>query len=380
MRTALLGACLLTLIIPVLIAGEGTLTHKDVFTAGSDGYHTFRIPALVTSPSGALIALAEARKENRHDPGGGDIDLVYKRSTDGGTTWSQLMLLDDPGVGWAASNPTPVVDRDQGRIWVLFNRWEPGHGTFSSQIGTRNNQTWAYHSEDDGIGWSAPIDLTAASREIDHWGAIFLGYGAIQTRSGRLIVPAARKPDVLHVQGAVGEYSGPVRIMRAYVLYSDDHGTTWQRSELVRALTDENQVVELADGAIMMDARQGAGPHRWLTISSDGGSSWSNPLPGQQVTPVATSIERFTLKAAGDDRNRILWTGPAGPGRKSLVVRISYDEGQTFRRQKLIYGGLSAYSDLSILKDKSVGVLWERGVSQSYQYITFSRFNLDFLE
>ena len=284
-------------------------------------------------------------------------------------------------MGWAASNPTPVVDRNQGRIWILFNRWEPGHGTLSSQMGTRNNQTWAYHSEDDGVGWSAPIDLTEASRVVDQWGASTLGPGgAIQTRSGRLVVPAAMKPDVFQVQGSVGEHSGLVAIMRTYVLYSDDHGTTWHRSDLVRALTNEGQVVELADGALMMDARQGAGPRRWLAISSDEGSSWSNPITGQQVTPVATSIERFTLKANGDDRDRILWTGPAGPRRKALVVRISYDEGQTFRREKLIYGGLAAYSDLSILKDKSVGVLWERGVSQSYQYITFSRFDLDFLE
>ena len=168
--------------------------------------------------------------------------------------------------------------------------------------------------------------------------------------------------------------------MRAYALYSDDHGETWQRGQLVKAQTNENQFVELADGVIMMDARQGAGDHRWLMLSKDGGETWTDPAPGQTVTPVATSIERFTSKSAGDDRDRILWTAPKGPGRKHLVIRVSYDEAQTFRNEKTIYGGLAAYSDISILDDKTVGVIWERGVSENYQFVTFTRLNLNYLE
>jgi sialidase-1 len=95
---------------------------------------------------------------------------------------------------------------------------------------------------------------------------------------------------------------------------------------------------------------------------------------------VACAIQRYTLKSAGDDRNRILWTGPKGPGRANLVVRVSYDEGQTFTGERLISAGHAAYADLTILKDKSVGVLWERGVEQGYQFLTFTRFNLEFLE
>ncbi|MCL5743413.1 MAG: glycoside hydrolase, partial [Acidobacteria bacterium] len=97
-------------------------------------------------------------------------------------------------------------------------------------------------------------------------------------------------------------------------------------------------------------------------------------------TPVATAIERFTSVKDGADRDRILWTGPQGDARRRLVVRISYDEGQTFTNERLLYGGLSAYSDLSILGDGTVGLLWERGVSGSCQFITFTRFNREFLE
>lgn len=356
-------------------------THTDVFTAGTEGYHSFRIPAIVTAAGGALVAFAEGRKENRSDPGGGDIDLVFKRSTDGGITWSPLRILDDPGERWAASNPTPVLDRQRRRLWILFNRWEPGHGTATSRPGTANNQTWVRWSDDEGETWSEAVDLTRVARDYDHWGAIFLGPGgAIQTRSGRLIVPAAMRPDSFDFWISLGGFTGRTSLMRAYALFSDDHGATWRRGELVRAQTDENQLVELADGAILMDARQGAGEHRWLMFSRDGGASWSNPVPGQTVTPVCAAIERYSFPEANGSPGRILWTGPAGFGRRKLVVRLSEDEGQTFTAERILYGGLAAYSDIAILADRTVGVLWERGVSEGYQYITFTRFGIDLFD
>ena len=100
-------------------SAQPLITHKDVFTAGTEAYHTFRIPAIVTTMDGTLIAFAEGRRDNSHDPGNGDIDLVFKRSTDNGATWSALQVLDDPGEKWGASNPTPVVDRSNGRILIL---------------------------------------------------------------------------------------------------------------------------------------------------------------------------------------------------------------------------------------------------------------------
>jgi sialidase-1 len=305
--------------------------HVDVFSAGSEGYHTFRIPAIVTAPDGSLIAFAEGRKENRNDPGGGDIELVCKRSEDQGATWSRLMVLDDPGPGWGASNPTPVTDRDTRRVWIVYNRWEPGFGTERSQPGTVNNQLWARFSDNNGKTWSEALDLTRQSRDFENWGAMFSGPGgAIQTRQGRLIVPAAMKLDRYRVWLSLGDFHGQVSLMRAYSLFSDDHGHTWQRGELLGALTNENQLVELADGSVLIDARQNAGPHRWFAISPDGGQSWSEPAPGQEVTPVCTAIER--LSWPDDGGSRILWTGPDGPGRRKLVVRVSYDEGQTFEK------------------------------------------------
>jgi sialidase-1 len=373
---------LLLLALPALVlAADAFLTHTDVFRAGVDGYHSYRIPAIVTAPDGSLVAFAEARKENRSDPGGGDIDLVAKRSVDQGVTWSRMQIVDDPGEKWGASNPTPVVDRANGRLWIAFNRWEPGKGTENSRPGTTDNQAWLRWSDDNGQTWSAARDITRQSRDFDNWGAMFLGPGgAIQTRTGRLILPAAACPDTYTIHAASGTFRGRIHLLRSYAVYSDDHGATWKRGAQVRAITDENQLVELIDGAVLMDARQGGGNARYLLLSNDGGANWSSPRDGEIVTPVATAIERFTSVKDGADRDRILWTGPQGDARRRLVVRLSYDEGQTFTNERLIYGGPSAYSDLSILKDGTVGVLWERGVSDGYQFLTFTRFNREFLE
>ncbi len=129
-----------------------------------------------------------------------------------------------------------------------------------------------------------------------------------------------------------------------------------------------------------MDIRQETGTHRSFTTSGDGGKTWSEHRGGLPVTPVACAIHRYTSRSAGDDRDRIIWTGPKGPDRQNLVVRISYDESRTFPVERPIYVGPSAYSDLTILKDQSVGVLWERGVTHGYQSITFTRLTRGFLE
>jgi sialidase-1 len=336
-------------------AASAPLTHVDVFRAGSEGYHSYRIPALVAAPDGSLLAFAEGRKQNAGDPGRGDIDLVCRRSTDGGATWSALQVLDDPGQNWSASNPVPVVDRDTKRVWLVYNRWEPGHGTQSSRPGTTNNQTWARWSGDNGVTWSAAIDLTRAARDFERWGAMFTGPGGgIQTRSGRLVIPAAAKIA-----------DGPGLAMRAYVVYSDDHGKTWQRGALVESHTDENQIVQLPGGDLLMDARQGSGGRRWVMRSRDGGAAWSAPQPGETVTPVCTSLTVVS--------GRTLWVGPAGPGRRRLVARL--DGGA----DRVIYDSHAAYSSTIPESDGGAAVLWERGDSAGYQFISFTRLPPDFL-
>jgi sialidase-1 len=346
------------------------LTHTDVYVSGTQGYHSYRIPAIETAPDGSLLAFAEARKYGLADPGFGkqDIDLVLRRSADGGTTWSPMKVIEDPGELWSAANPATVVDRQTGRVWLLYLRCKPGRNTNTARPGTDDVRLLARTSDDSGLTWSEPIDLTKASRDMSdaQWGTSVVGPGgAIQDRRGRLIAPVWRfKP------------------FGVFAIYSEDHGKTWQRGPLIPGGQggDESQLVELADGRILMDIRQEKGPHRWMAESTDGGLSWSERRPGVAVSPVACAIERYTLRAAGDDRDRILWTGPKGPGRMNLVIRVSYDEGRTFPVERQVWAGHAAYSDLTILKDKTVGILWERGAERDYQFITFTRLGREFFE
>ena len=140
------------------------LEHVDVYTSGDDGYKIYRIPAIEAAPDGSLLAFAEARKYGGSDPGMGkqDIDLVLERSTDNGRTWSTMKIIEDPGELWSAANPATVVDRQNGRVWLLYLRSKPGRSTDTSRPGTDDMQTFARWSDDNGATWSEPLDLSKA--------------------------------------------------------------------------------------------------------------------------------------------------------------------------------------------------------------------------
>jgi hypothetical protein len=352
---------------PVVAPLPSPPQHTNVFVSGTDGYSWYRIPTIETAADGSLLAFAEARKYTLGDPGdpNNEIDLVLKRSTDGGATWSAMTVVEHAGEKWSSANASTVVDRSTGRIWLLYARCKPSRGTDGARAMTDDLQTLARTSDDHGLTWSAPIDLTAVARDMKDpiWTSSVVGPGgAIQTRSGRLIVPVWTYPT-----------------WQVFALFSDDHGNTWQRGGMVPRTSggNEDQLVELADGKVLIDVRQNAGPQRWQASSGDAGQTWSEPRPGVTVSAVACAIERYTLKSAGDDRDRIVWTGPKGPGRNHLVLRVSYDEGQTFPSERTVSAEPAAYSDLTILKDKTVGVLWERG---EYKFIAFTRLEREFIE
>ncbi len=340
----------------------------DVFVERTGGYFAYRIPAIETAPDGSLLAFAEARKYSLDDPGFGKqhIDLVYRRSSDGGKTWSPMQVIEEPGERWSAANPATLVDRTNGRVWLLYLRCKPGRNTDTARPGTDDSQVLARTSDDSGSTWSEPIDLTRVSRDFGDpkWRVSVVGPGGmIQDRRGRLVAPFWK-----------------FEPFGNFAVASEDHGKTWRRSAPVPGQGDECQLVELADGRLLMDIRQETGPGRSFSVSQDGGMTWSAHRGGLPVTPAACAIERYTSKSAGDDRDRIIWTGPKGPDRQNLVVRISYDEGASWPVERLIFAGPSAYSDLTILKDRSIGVLWERGVAHGYQFITYTRLTREFLE
>ena len=195
MKLLAIAITLLVWAISLLAWDDSSLTHVDVFQSGQDGYHTYRIPIIETAPDGTLLVFVEARKYNAHDPGmeGNDIDLALKRSTDGGRTWSRMTVLDDPGERWSSCNPATVVDRGNGRVWLLHGRNKPDRSSLTVRPGTDDAQAWARYSEDNGLTWSEPVDITRAVRDVDQWGGAYFGPGgAIQDSAGRLIFPAAK--------------------------------------------------------------------------------------------------------------------------------------------------------------------------------------------
>ena len=352
-----------------LAAAAPLFDQANVFVSGLHGYAAYRIPAIETAPDGTLLAFAEARKYGLNDPGFAkqEIDLVIKRSTDLGRTWSEMKVIEHAGELWSSANPCTVVDRNTKRVWLFYLRGKPQRNTYTARPGTDDVGTFLRSSDDNGVTWSEPIDLTIVARDMadPKWRTSVVGPGGgIQARDGRLAVPVWK-----------------FEPWGVFAVVSEDHGRTWHRGELVPGVAgDECQLVELANGDWLFDIRQQRGGNRRQSTSSDGGKTWSQSRAGEKVARVACAIERLTLKANGDDRDQLLWTGPKGPERSNLVARVSYDEGKTFPHERPIYNGPAAYSDLTILKDKTAGVLWERGTNSNYQFITFTRFNREWLE
>jgi sialidase-1 len=349
---------------------ENDLEHFIVFTKGEGDYHTYRIPSIVHAKNGALIAIVEARRDNSGDPGRGHIDLVYKLSHDGGRNWSPLRIFEKSQEGWGASNPTAVVESTKGRIIVLYNVWKPGRGSHLSNYsrpGTLDNQLWMRFSDDHGYSWSDAEDITHQGRDVERWGNAVFGPGhGIETRTGRLIIPV----------NAPGKFDDDSLKTASFALYSDDGGKSWKRGQQINAHTTENQIVELDDGRLMIDARQkDAINTRWMAISNDQGQTWTQPEPSHISAQICASIIKYPQP--NHNNSLLIWSGIKGPGRTNLILRLSKDQGQSFPVELLIGQGPTAYSVLTLLDKGDVGILWEGGKESPYEKIIFTRIPRD---
>ena len=358
--------------------------QKPLFVSGRDGYHTYRIPALLTTGKGTLLAFCEGRKDSRSDHG--DIDLLIRRSTDGGETWSRQQVVWDEG-GNTCGNPCPVVDQETGTIWLLLTH-NPGDEGLREilQPGARGTRTvWVTSSEDDGQTWGPPREITATTKKPDwDWYATGPGVG-IQLRhgphKGRLVIPCDYSYSSPSPDEAVHSYGEPPPAFGSHVIYSDDHGKSWHLGGNIQPHANECQVAELTDGRILLNFRSYFGRNlRGRSWSSDGGMTWSESQDDPQLTePVCqASLLRHSWPESGG-RSRLLFSNPAATERVRMTVRLSYDEGESWPESRLLHAGPSAYSSLAVLPDGTIACLYERGDESAYETITLARFGLNWL-
>ena len=329
-----------------------SLEHTELFVRGKDGYHTYRIPALLVTKKGTVLAFCEARKDSSSDYG--DIDLALRRSTDGGRTWTDMEIIVDDG-DHTMGNPCPVVDRSTGTIWLPLCR--------------DNKDILLMKSTDDGVTWSESVDITKEAKDPTwYWVGTGPGHG-IQLRKGRLVIPCWAD-----ATESLGE------IQFSYVLYSDDHGTTWERgSVLDRDGSDECEAVELTDGSLYLTMRSRQGKkQRAYSFSQDGGEIWS-PVEYDPCLPEPScqgSVVRFT-RTCRFHKNRIVLASPANPAaRTCLTVRVSYDECRSWGVSKVLFSGSAAYSDLAVTTDGQILCFFE---ADNYERLILARFNIEWL-
>lgn len=353
------------------------LDSTVVFQAGAFGYNSFRIPAITRAANGDLLAFAEGRKNSSSDTG--NIDLVLRRSADGGQTWGALQVVGDDGSN-TFGNPMPVLDANTGRLVLLttHNIGTDSQTTIQNGTSAGTRTAWVQTSDDNGATWTAAREITSSVKDPTwRWYATGPGH-AIQLTRG---------PNAGRLLAAVDENS-PTQ-SGALSIYSDDGGQTWQRGATVVSSgttnLGESVEVELTDGRVQLNSRNRGGTTRSRTIaySSDSGVTFgAKSQAATLIDPtVQGSILRFSAIDQGGVKNRILFSNPAdASSRVNMTVRSSFDETATWNAGKRIYAGPSAYSDLVAYGAGRAGVLYENGAISPYEKITFAAWNDGWLE
>ncbi|MEU6572489.1 sialidase family protein [Streptomyces sp. NPDC046805] len=357
--------------------------QQVLFKASRDpGYACFRIPAVVRTNDGTLLAFAEGRVLNCGDSA--DIDIVLKRSTDGGRTWSPLQVVDE-GAGDTHGNPAPIVDRETGRV-LLAETYNTGRTDSASCQVPCDRTPHLRYSDDDGRTWSAPRDLSPEILPADwnSWYATGPVHGIQLTRgtyAGRLVFGV--NTETWH--------GSRVTANHAALIVSDDGGDHWRTGatdtwpiaddNTFRQKPSELTMTERGDGSILVSGREQDGTdlgHRTQTVSRDGGTGFTAPF--RDVPDLyAPQVQGSTLRL-GD---RILLACPGDPDRRrTMMIRSSYDGGRTWDsvdRGTVVTTDWSGYSDLVRIGHDTVGLMYEGGAVDARDEIRFARFTEDWL-
>jgi sialidase-1 len=359
-----------------------------VFESGKEGYKSFRIPAIIGLKNGDLLAFCEGRVNGAGDFG--DIDLVMKRSTDGGSTWSPLQIVAEFG-NHQLSNPGPVLDLTDpqypnGRIFLFYNTGNVGEGDIIKGKGIK--RCMYITSADNGITWSEAVDITLQVHRLnkpdidpqfnfrEDWRYYANTPGhAMQFQKGnfrgRIFVAANHSAGEPQKTG--GHYL-------AHGYFTDDHGKTFQVGESLNLPgSNESTAAELSEGRLMMNSRNQRGDirARIVSVSSDGGASWDSTWFDLNLPDPVCQGSILTIGQRRGNNILAFCNAADTKERNNLTLRISYDDGMTWKKSIPIYSGTegktksaAAYSDLIKLGKNQVGVLFEQ---DDYTKVVFTK-------
>lgn len=379
MKQVLLFFTIKCIFIPAIAQYE-TVT---VFKSGDDGHKNFRIPAIIKLPKGDLLAFCEGRINNAGDFG--DINIVMKRSSDNGRTWSSLQTVVDYG-SQQAGNPAPVIVLTDpafpnGRVFLFYNTGNNHEDEIRKGNGVR--EVWYMTSEDGGRSWSKPTNITTQVHRPkqpllnpeynfpEDWRSYANTPGhAMQFQSGKF-----KGRIFIAANHSKGEPKQRFQDYDAHGFYSDDLGKTFQlASNLSWQGSNESTATELSNGKLMMNCRNQSGDtrQRIVAVSKSGGQVWDTIYFDKNLPDPVCQGSILTIKAR--KKNNILaFSNPADTShRDKLTLRISFDEGKTWKKSFLIdsnqAGDNAAYSDLVKIDKQTIGVLYEKA---NYSRIVF---------
>jgi hypothetical protein len=362
---------------PVSEPGTGWYDETTLWDSTTDPHENYHVHGLAVTPADTILAFTEGRHEVCD---AGPRDLLLRRSTDGGQSWqpSQVVVPSVDGQSWG--NPSPVVDRQTGTVYLFFglSLQDEGNTTCSGD----RQELYLVSSDDDGQTWTEPVELPELFAGNEYgWTLHGPGPGhGIQLSGGRLLLP------VLHRREVVG-HTLPERLYGVSLIYSDDHGESWQVGEPIPVDVDypinESRVVERADGTVVVNGRSAAGGtrHRITAVSTDQGTSWSEPVL-DAATGTFVAVDAGMVRYPGKDgTSRVLYSNPDSSRRENMTVSVSYDEGYTYRYRKTINAGPSYYSDLAVLSDGTILLLYGRDgeILGAPQRVAVARFDLAWL-
>ena len=411
--------CLAVLLFPCLsIGAEPFFEEVLVWDFKEGGYDTHHVYGFAVTKKGTVLAFTEGREKAKDD--NGPKDQMLKRSTDGGRTWGKDIFIErkdgaywnangHPGVKENWTNCAPVADKITGKIFYFY-----ALNDFARRNLQRVTKVFYKVSADDGLTWSDRVEITdilnvkkdgSANKDADgNWilnsegfPSDYLGRAmhmpgpghGIQASDGRLILQLWNRTSVRNTIDK--------RLYGVTIIYSDDHGDTWKFGGFVdegKAGMNESRLVELENGSFHINARWAMGGLAYRMVSTSLDSTldkWTTPMSETDL-PRSVTVDAGMIRLTSSskyEKSRILWAKSndttLAPGehphnaRNSMTVFMSYDEAQTWPVRKLIDPGWANYSDLAVLEDKTILLLWAKGTGFNHQKVVVTRFNVEWL-